>query len=479
LHPAAGGGFIHSHPSDNRSHPIAALNFSESARFGTFGELRSPLTADSLDEKLRLLLAVELARINLLSETSSTVQPQIFSTLPAMRTSPSFDRESFQKLLANVFAVQESQMGTQSLSAIVEVQQLINSASLDLGGAMHLIADRVRDVANATGVAIGLLRGDQLVYCAGSGSAASYIGRHVMAALSVSTAAKTSREILRVDNAETDARIEAAICRQFGAKSLLILLIYRDHAVAGVLEVFFSEAHRFQDGEVRSYQLMAGLVGEAMSQAQFDEQKPVAAELSTVPRAIHQITSFEFPGGARSVPQPSNARPIDRAGVAIMVLTAKWTRLWHRAGPIMDQIRSAFRQPRSYLALAGVVAAIVIACWIISADRRPVPSSAAPALQKPNAQDQEPVLVATPVPNIASKPGTIHRVRSGKNEVDYISDDVTVRHFTSSPTPQPVLAGYKQVDIGKDVTVRYFAPKTAVVPPTSGSRTAGHHKTRL
>ncbi len=438
------------------------------------------MTADSLDEKLRSLLAAELARINLRFEARSTVQPRISSTLPAMSTSPSFDRESFQKLLANAFAVQDSQMGTQSLSAIVEVQQLINSASLDLGGAMHLIADRVRDVANATGVAIGLLRGDQLVYCAGSGSAASYIGRHVMAALSVSTAAKTSREILRVDNAETDARIEAAICRQFGAKSLLILLIYRDHAVAGVLEVFFSEAHRFQDGEVRSYQLMAGLVGEAMSQAQFDEQKPVAAELSTVPRAIHQLTSLEFPGRARSVPQPSNARPIDRAGAAIMGWTAKWTRLWHRAGPITDQMRSAFRQPRSYLALAGVVAAIVMACWITSADRRPVPSSAAPALQKPNAQDQEPLVVATPVANSISKPRTVlHRVGSGENEVDYISDDVTVRYFGSSPTPQRALAGYRQVDIGKDVTIRYFAPKTAVVPPVPGSRTAGHHKTRL
>jgi hypothetical protein len=397
-----------------------------------------------------------------------------------MRTSPSFDRESLQKLLANTFTVQESQMGTQSLSAIVKVQQLINSASLDLGGAMHLIADRVRDVANATGVAIGLLRGDQLVYCAGSGSAASYIGRHVMAALSVSTAAKTSREILRVDNAETDGRIEAAICRQFGAKSLLILLIYRDHAVAGVLEVFFSEAHRFQDGEVRAYQLMAGLVGEAMSQAQFDEQKPVAAELPTVPRAIHQMTSLEFPGAGRSVPQPSNARPIDRAGVAIMVLTAKWTRLWHGAGTITHQVKSAFTQPRSYLPLAGVVTAIVVACWITSTDRHPVPSSAAPALQKPNAQDQQPLVVATPVANSISKPRTIlHRVGSGENEVDYISDDVTVRYFKSGPKPQPVLAGYKQVDIGKDVTIRYFAPKTAVVPPKPGSATVGHHKTRL
>src|SRR4029077_11077268 len=310
------------------------------------------------------------------------------------------------------------------------------------GGAMHLIADRVRDVANATGVAIGLLRGDQLVYCAGSGSAASYIGRHVMAALSVSTAAKTSREILRVDNAETDARIEAAICRQFGAKSLLILLIYQNHAVAGVLEAFFSEAHSFQDGEVRAYQLMAGLVGEAMSQAQFDEQKPVTAGLSTVPHAIRQVTSLEFSGGARSLPQPSNAGPIDRTGAAIMVLTAKWARLWQAAWPVTttkEQMKRAFKQPPGYPAPRGVVTAIFIPRWLPTADRHPVPSSAAPALQKSNTQEH--LVVATPVANSISKPRTIlHPVGSGENEVDNISDDVTVRYFGSSPTPQRALA---------------------------------------
>ena len=66
-------------------------------------------------------------------------------------------------------------MDSQSLSAIVEVQRLIAKGELDVDGAMHLIVDCARNVANATGVAIGLLKGDQLVYRAGSGSAATYI----------------------------------------------------------------------------------------------------------------------------------------------------------------------------------------------------------------------------------------------------------------------------------------------------------------
>ena len=60
------------------------------------------------------------------------------------------DRESFQKLLAGAFVVQQS---SQSLSAIVE--RLITRGDLDVDGTMHPIVDRTRNVAKATGVAIG------------------------------------------------------------------------------------------------------------------------------------------------------------------------------------------------------------------------------------------------------------------------------------------------------------------------------------
>ena len=165
-----------------------------------------------------------------------------------MNTSSSLDRETFQQLLASAFAVQESQINSQSLSDIMDVQRSVARGKLDLDGTMLHLVESARNVANAAGVAIALLNGDQLTYRAGSGTSASCIGQHVMALLTVSEDAKTSREILRVENAQTDTRIEADICRQFGANALLILPIYYDRAVAGVLDVRFGEAHAFQDG---------------------------------------------------------------------------------------------------------------------------------------------------------------------------------------------------------------------------------------
>jgi hypothetical protein len=72
------------------------------------------------------------------------------------------DREFFQQVLASAFAVQQNQMDSQSLSAIVEVGRLIKSGELDVDGAMHLIVEHTRKAANTTGVAMGPLFGTQL-----------------------------------------------------------------------------------------------------------------------------------------------------------------------------------------------------------------------------------------------------------------------------------------------------------------------------
>ena len=68
----------------------------------------------------------------------------------------------------------------------------------------------------------------------------------------------------------------------------------------------------------------------------------------------------------------------------------------------------------------------------------------------------------------ATSPGRgFRRVRRGKNEVDYIGEDVTVRYFTYGPAPQPRSAGKSRVQfIGDDVTVRYFPSNAAAKSST-------------
>jgi hypothetical protein len=414
------------------------------------------------------------------------------------------DPESFQRLLSNAFAVQESGMDNESLSAIVELQESIATGELDLDGAMDLIAVRARNVANAAGIAIGLLQGDQLVYRAGSGSTASFVGQHVMATLCISPHNPASGEILRVENAQTDARIEAAICRQFGALSLLILPIYHRRTVAGVLEVLFNEPHAFQHREVRSYRLMAALVGEAMSHASRPVQnKALAADLPAISQSLElmrpQIEKALPADGSVSAAATNRAisqgcgNPLAEAGKLPVLSQSAWT-----------ASKRAKRVPLfkgRWETAVAVAAVLVIAFWIGYRNRRPasrgeastqgssalVPakrglanstskSSATLGLKKVVAKKaaktmpqrvvdrnsqirhiSDDVTVRYFTPQLASL-----RVVERNTQVHHISDDVTVRYFTPQPVPQRVVERNSQVrQISDDVTVRYFTPHLA------------------
>jgi GAF domain-containing protein len=416
---------------------------------------------------------------------AKTIQQQGIFILVDMRSSSSPDPDDFQKVLADAFVVQESEIETRSLCAVVELQGMIATGELDVDRAMTLIADRARDVANATGIAIALLRGDQLTYRAGTGSSVDRVGRNVTAVLSVSRQIQSRDEILRVENAHADRRIEAAICRQFGARSLLILPIYDHRALVGVLEVIFSNAHEFQDREVRTYRLMASLVGDAMSRAEELRQKKAAAKHAAIDQHIEQaapqLPVFPYDVGPKSEPISHPASRQARIGHALADKFPTRTQLV-RIGSIIGQ--RAKNAPLYKRCTVAVVLALV--SWIAYRDYRPVSARGDSALQESNKIAQpasvssgnsslsvESKQPATPVSTevVRTTAATTPRwVRVNSNELDYVAEDVTVRHFTPIPARPPVQVGHSHVKtIGDDVTVRYFssAQPTPRVQPGS------------
>ena len=405
-----------------------------------------------------------------------------------MSPNPSFDRESFQELLANAFAVQETDIDRESLSAIVEVQQLIAKGELDADGTMHLIVECARDVAHAGGIAVAVLEGNQLVYRAGSGVASSYVGRHAIASLVVSANTDASREILRVENAETDTRIEAAICRQFGGMALVIFLIYRDRAAVGLLQVIFTQPHVFQDREVRTYRLMAGLIEDAMSRTgALEPAENVGVSLrATAPAPVAQITDRtpKSPDGSAPVQLPASKHAAYQAGAAALAL-ARESQTRRQPAVLATMIsRETHRIPwhgRWKPALAAAAAVLLLTCWFALSRHRSASPLRASALPESSASGQPapfqpakspPVRSATQVASgaaqVLSPPAqlrkvvharTAHRrVRVRKNEVDYVKDDVTIRYFTNKPASQRGAFEHRVSYIGDDVTVRYFTP---------------------
>jgi hypothetical protein len=395
------------------------------------------------------------------------------------------DPESFQKILSNALIVQESGMDAESLSAIVELQRSIATGKLDVDGAMNLIAARARKVSNATGIAIGLLKGDQLIYRAGSGSASTYVGQHVVATLCVSSHNLPSGEILRVENTQTDSRIEAAICRQLGAQSLLILPIYHDRAVVGVLDVLFNEPHAFGRREVLSYRLMAGLVGEAMSYAGRPEQtKALAANLSSKEESVEQIRpqmnrSLIDGGGVSSAVNnrarcPACGNFIAKAGSLPPTGKSVWA--------VLKRAKLVPLNDGQWKTAVAVAVVLLMAFWISYRVRHSVSPFGASGPQRLDASERPMLLLpAKPVlaNNIPQQQTTQIKdgrwVRVGANELDYVTQDVTVRHFSRRHGPQRELNRNGQVSyVSDDVTVRYFTSKHPVARPPSPDESIAH-----
>lgn len=390
------------------------------------------------------------------------------------------DRDSFQQFLASAFAVQESQMDSQFLSSMLEVQRLVTRGELDVEGVMTLIVHSARDVAGAAGVAIGWLEGDQLLCRAGSGCFAEHLGSHVAASLTVSSKTKASREILRVENAQTDTRIEGAICRQFGAESLLILPIYRERNLAGVFEVLFSEPHAFHEDEVRAYRLMVGLIEAAMHPTgQIEWKEDLKSERTATPPAMANVTAHGGRFLQNYAAMTSSHAIFEHCGAALAKVRGSPVfrqpgllarRMVQRATEVISN------KPLRSLALAAVATGFGLTFWIANGGRGPaspsgpsaIPGSTAiKSFQPVNPRPAEGPSTGQPAPvpvkQARLETARARRVGAGQNKIDYIGDDVTVRHFSYKPARQRMGAGASRVAyIGEDVTVRYFTPKPAV-----------------
>ena len=398
----------------------------------------------------------------------------------------SLDRESFQKLLASAFAVQESGMKPQSLAAIVELQRSIRMGRLDVEGAAHLIAEWARSVANASGVAIGRLKGDELIYTAGSGSAASFIGRRIMATFNNASPNETPSEILWVEDTKADGRIEAAVCRQFGVESLLILPIYRGRFVAGVLQIFFNEAHSFQGQEVRIYWILAGLVGEAMLGVPSIDKRT-----ANVATAVSEEVIEHFPAPLR---EPVNQlEPSEVTHVRSKI--GDWSSLINSFVPLCKNHLRVYRlraynlHPYRFLQYmrhrvsALVVGSIIlISAWVLSTTSPATMSSAAvPPLKSPSVRVQNPQTSASEGPVTTTSAGALPaqvgypRVRSMpsarqprlfdlESRVKHFGSDVTVRYFTPRVATVKMAADTTVHHVSDDVTVRYFKPRNVASP---------------
>ena len=181
------------------------------------------------------------------------------------------------------------------LGAIIETQYEIASADLDVSRIMELIVQRTQTLTRADGAAILLIDGGQeMVYRAVSGVTEPLLAIRMPMAGSVSGECARTGEIVRCDDAETDALVNRTLARKTGVRSVLAVPLLYDRQVIGVLQQASRTANFFDERDVDTLRLMAGVLAAALGHAKEFEEKQCLISARTDALAELQASQERF-----------------------------------------------------------------------------------------------------------------------------------------------------------------------------------------
>jgi hypothetical protein len=167
---------------------------------------------------------------------------------------------------------------------IAETQVLLHSQLYDVQAAANLIAGQLGKITNAMGTAVALMANDQLTYVAATGSCAPLAGSSGPIGADISEFLSKEEALNR---APSEVRAEVLGKHE---NSPVFFPVHGEGRLAGVLQLCFPGTESIQEHEIRSCQVMAGLMGETISRAaELEWKQSLAAERASMLEALERL----------------------------------------------------------------------------------------------------------------------------------------------------------------------------------------------
>jgi GAF domain len=139
----------------------------------------------------------------------------------------------------------------------------------ELEAALQLLVERAQYITGATGTALALPQGGEMVCRASAGSCAPSVGARLQVRSGLTGESITRRQLLRCDNAETDPRVNLETCRALGIASIVVLpMLRRNGEVRGLFELFSDHPYAFEERDLIALERMADLTLTALDLAE-------------------------------------------------------------------------------------------------------------------------------------------------------------------------------------------------------------------
>jgi len=179
----------------------------------------------------------------------------------------------------------------------------------------------------ATGAAIALVRGAEMVCCATTGPNAPDLGAWLDPDTGLSGRCIQTRELQQCSDTETDPRVDLEACRRLGVRSIVILPLMDSDQLFGVFEILSSRPDAFGQRDLDSLQTLTDRI--------LESKPPQRNDNATAPGGDHAVDPMQAELLAREVFMASaecdsGARPsnywmaIRTAGVVALAVLLGW-----------------------------------------------------------------------------------------------------------------------------------------------------------
>jgi len=194
-------------------------------------------------------------------------------------------------------------------------------ADLALNLVLQVLVMRAVDATGASSAALALARGGEMICRAATGLHAPDLGVPLNTGDDLSGACLSTRQPQFCVDTESDPRVDSAMARRLGIRSMLIVPVLDQDGLFGVLEVFSSEPSAFSDREGTLLDALArDCVRVCLAAADLGQHSPAAFTPvpSDQPQSHQEAPVPTSPAFVEAPPSPGKTQPLYRTWSLIL-----------------------------------------------------------------------------------------------------------------------------------------------------------------
>ena len=142
----------------------------------------------------------------------------------------------------------------------------INPEELELEPGISIITEKAMTMTNATGAAMALRHGDEIICRARSGCTAPDLGTRLGNDSTFSAECVRTGEVLLCNDAQNNPQVDSITCRRLGVRSILASPLCHSQRTLGVFEVLSSQPNAFDDQHIAIVQSLSVMMVLSMRQ---------------------------------------------------------------------------------------------------------------------------------------------------------------------------------------------------------------------